>query len=368
MIRIIGAGPAGSYAAYLLARAGQEVTIYEEHKCIGEPVQCTGIVTSSIREHIGIRESIILNEIQKARVIAKNDDSVEFRFSEPNLILDRARFDKFMALKAIESGAYMMTEHKFIYASNDEIGLKTPEGWVTARYSHLIGADGPGSHVARSTGLFENRRFWTGIQARVNLENDNCIEFYPDIAKFAWVVPESKRIARIGLLATGKTRECMDAFMRDRIGYGLDSKDILDIQAGVVPIYDRKISTQKNRVYLLGDAAAQVKATTGGGIVPGLIAAECLADSILNAKDYEKEWRRRLGFGLWLHRSVRDVLDRFSPDDYESLINLCNTKKAKAILESNDRDKLPSFFFKLMLAQPRLLKFSSKLVPNPFAG
>ncbi|MEM4264021.1 MAG: NAD(P)-binding protein, partial [Candidatus Woesearchaeota archaeon] len=43
MISIIGAGPVGSFAAYLLAKAGFEVSIFEEHEKIGLPVQCTGL-------------------------------------------------------------------------------------------------------------------------------------------------------------------------------------------------------------------------------------------------------------------------------------------------------------------------------------
>ena len=45
MITIVGAGPAGSYLAYLLAKQGEKVIVLEEHSAVGSPVQCTGIVT-----------------------------------------------------------------------------------------------------------------------------------------------------------------------------------------------------------------------------------------------------------------------------------------------------------------------------------
>ena len=52
MITIVGAGPAGSYLAYLLVKKGEDVTIIEEHENIGNPVQCTGIVTDSIEKYV----------------------------------------------------------------------------------------------------------------------------------------------------------------------------------------------------------------------------------------------------------------------------------------------------------------------------
>ena len=45
MISIIGAGPAGGQSAYLLAKKGYDVNIYEEHASVGKPFQCTGLAT-----------------------------------------------------------------------------------------------------------------------------------------------------------------------------------------------------------------------------------------------------------------------------------------------------------------------------------
>ena len=61
MITIVGAGPAGSYLAYLLAKKGQAVTIIEEHEKIGSPVQCTGIVTGSIEKFVKLPNDVVAN-------------------------------------------------------------------------------------------------------------------------------------------------------------------------------------------------------------------------------------------------------------------------------------------------------------------
>jgi len=361
MIRIIGAGPAGCHVAYLLAKAGYDVSVYEEHQRIGEPVQCTGIVTSCIADHVPLKDSFVINRIDAAKVFAASGRHVEFALTKQNLILDRSVFDRYMADRATDAGAKIHTAKKFMFAAGSKIGIKGEGGWQTLGYDALIGADGPGSHVAKSTGLFHGRKFWTGFQARVRLENENSVEFYPDIASFAWVVPEDRTTVRIGLLAQRDVRQHLDSFLKKRLGFGIGSSDIIDVQAGLVPVYDRNARTQKNNIYLLGDAACQVKATTGGGIVPGLAAASCLAQSIIEGKDYEKAWKKKIGKELWTHSMIRSVLDNFCSRDYERLVTLCNKERPRRIIQSNDRDKLASFCLKLLFSEPRFLAFSKRL-------
>ena len=112
-------------------------------------------------------------------------------------------------------------------------------------------------------------------------DNENIVEFYPGVGDFAWVVPESKQIARIGLIARQKAGMLFKDFITDRIGKNYKTK-IIELQGGLSPVYNPKVQTQKDNVYLVGDAASMVKATTAGGIVQGLIGAEALVNSIEN--------------------------------------------------------------------------------------
>ena len=68
MISIIGAGPSGSHLACLLSKH-DDVNVYEEHSEIGKPVQCTGLVTSSIKDHLKLESKFILNKIRDITVI-----------------------------------------------------------------------------------------------------------------------------------------------------------------------------------------------------------------------------------------------------------------------------------------------------------
>jgi len=125
----------------------------------------------------------------------------------------------------------------------------------------------------------------------------------------------------------------------------------------LIPIHNKKVILQKKNVFLVGDAATQVKATTGGGIIPGLIGAECLADSIINKKDYAKESKNRLGMSLWLHLKLRNIMDKFDEKQWNNLINIFSRKENKKVIGETSRDNIPKILLKLLINEPKLLYF-----------
>jgi geranylgeranyl reductase family protein len=352
MISVIGGGPAGCYTAYLLAKSGKQVSLFEEHEKIGKPVQCTGIVTSSINSIIKPPNSCIKNKIRKARIFSRKN-FVEINLKNENIILDREKFDAWLAQKAENAGAKIYTGHKFI--GNDGKKVVTTKKTITSE--KIIGADGPSSKVAKINNLLRNRKYWFGFQARARLKNENIVEFYPNIGTFAWVVPENREIVRIGLLGNANAKETFAKFLRKKV----PRNKTIDYQTGIVPAYSPGQQTQKNHVYLVGDAAGQVKATTGGGVIQSLTAAEALADSIINNKNYEKAWKKRLGKDLWLHLKMRNIMDKFSESDWQYLIKLFNKKRNNKILQTHDRDYPMKFMLKLLISEPRLLYFVKHL-------
>ena len=359
MITIIGAGPAGSYAAYLLAKAGNEVQIFEEHNEIGKPIQCTGIVTSSIGDIIKLRKGLIINKINRVRIFSK-DRFTELKLKNKNLVLDRKKFDSHIADLAINEGTKIFLNYRFIDNKKNTIKVRYQnKNEITLKTDCLVGADGPLSQVAKSNNLFGKRKFLTGIQVIAKLKNENCIEFYPQIGCFAWVVPENSEVCRIGIASYTNPKQDFERFLKSK---KVNNKDIIEKQGGLIPVYNPKIKTQKENIFLLGDAATQVKATTGGGIIQGLKAAEALADSIINKKDYETSWKKEIGKDLLLHLKIREILDRFKDKDWQILINLFNKNSTRRVIEDFDRDYPSKFLFKLILKEPKLLYFSKFLL------
>src|SRR3989344_3005308 len=137
----------------------------------------------------------------------------------------------------------------------------------------VVGADGPHSMVAKCYGMYGEREFWCGAQAvvRGNFEKDmvqlHLGDDYPGF--FAWFVPEGDNSGRIGVAAKKNSRVLFDRILTK---LNIPEYAITEMQGGVIPIF-KEVETQKDNVYLIGDAAMMVKQTTGGGIVMSLLAS-----------------------------------------------------------------------------------------------
>lgn len=358
MISIIGAGPAGSYSAYLLAKKGQQVNVYEEHKSIGNPVQCTGLVTDSINNIIKIPEKVIVNKIKGFKVFSKNH-SVQINFKNPNIVLDRMKFDRYIAEKAIDAGAKYFLGSKFencrIY--NDYVEFTANNKKIKTDY--LVGADGPFSQVAKSVNIYNDRKFMIGIQARVTLpiEDPEIIEVYIGQGYFGWLVPENEEIARIGTASYKNS----NIFFKNLLNKRAPNSKIREYQSGVIPMFDPNQKVQNKRVFLIGDAACQTKNPSHGGIIQGLIAAEYLTKAITENKNY-KRLLKKLNRELKYNLIIRKVLDKLSEKDLDRLIYLVKKTNVKSILETYDRDFPSKLLFKLIFKEPRLLSFVKYLI------
>lgn len=361
MITIIGAGPAGSYLAYLLAKKGKDVLIIEEHEKIGQPVQCTGIVTSSIEKFVKLPNKVIANKCRKVVVISKNN-RIEANVDE--IVLWRNKFDQYLADMAAKEGAKILVNHQFLgFNGEQEIKIRDKKNnkIKEIKTNVIVGADGPSSAVAKAASLNNNTKFYIGMQAKVKLKM-NTSEFethfgsnFPNF--FGWVVPESEDTVRLGLSTFKNTKEYFYRFLEKRTG----KRNILCWQSGIVPVYNPKQVIQKDNIYLIGDAASQVKPTTGGGIIPSLKAAHTLCDCIINNKDYNKEFKKQSGRELLLHLKLRKALNKFSDKDYDYLLDLMNQEKVKKIIKKYDRDSPIPLVTNLLLKEPRfllLLKFA----------
>src|SRR3989344_211181 len=134
-ISIIGAGPGGSYLAKLLAQKGHEATIYEDHPCVGIPVQCTGLVTKKFLELSPIKKEFLVNEMKKVRIIAPNEQATEIPLHE--YVLDRAKLDQYLANCAIDAGAKLKIKHRFAGMKNGKVLIKH-EGKIIEKQTDII--------------------------------------------------------------------------------------------------------------------------------------------------------------------------------------------------------------------------------------
>ena len=357
MITIVGAGPAGSYLGYLLAHQGQKVLILEEHNTIGSPVQCTGIVTHSIEKFFKLKDNVIAKNLNKVIVVSKNN---KITVNVDEIVMWRDKFDQFVANMAQDAGAEILLNHQFIgFNGKQSIKVKDKKNnkIKEIKTDFIIGADGPYSAVAKASGLNADSKFYIGMQAKVKLSIDTTsfeTYFGSDFPNFfGWCVPESEDIARIGVGCFENAQHYFYKFLKNRTG----KKDVICWESGLIPLYKQKKIIQKNNIYLIGDAATQVKATTGGGIIPSLKAAQTLCDCIINNKNYNNEFRKKSGKELLLHLKIRNMLNKFSDKDYDKLLVLMSQEKIRKILKKYDRDTPIPLVANLLLREPRFLNF-----------
>ncbi len=354
-IAVIGGGPIGCYAGSLLAQRGHTVTIYENHPAIGSPIQCTGILTSDFDELNLPMDSYLVNTIDTIEVFAPQQ---HLAINQKDYIVCRTKFDNFFAGLALKAGAKVFVNHAFIRKEGKTLIIKDSVHNTEKAIMPdiVIAADGPLSPTAKAYGFFHpERESYYGIQAIVQGNFDQrTIKTYfgkevcPGL--FAWVVPESSTTARVGLATTKNTRHYFDKFMKE---HHFTAKEM---QAGTIPIYHPDQELKHENCYVVGDASSYVKATTLGGLVPGLKQARIMAECILHGKDYEQEikpLRRKMKLHLQLHR----IFDRFNDNDWNTLVQYINRSGVSKILEKHTRDNPFPLVLKAILKEPRFIRF-----------
>jgi len=271
---IIGAGPAGCRTAELLAEEGKKVLVIEEHKKIGEPVQCTGLISANLLDiHYNLPKRIILNRIGRARFFSPNGTSFSLSPKRRVLVIDRTAFDKWLFQKAKRAGAKFKLGTKFrkFKQLKDRIVVSTSKGNFEAEV--LVGADGPLSRVREQMKLefdYHQQIFSQRIETG-KFANEAQLRFVGEY--FSWVVPISKTKA----LAGGPSKEMK-----------------FKGASGGIMRYGLLKTAHKGDIYLVGDAALQVKPFSCGGVVYGQIGADCLAQAILENRDYDELWKKEL--------------------------------------------------------------------------
>ena len=308
-ILIVGAGPIGCYVGRLLALAGFDVLICDKRESLLREKCCTGLVTRRVFEFVDV-EPFVLNKFSKARLIC-GDLSNSLRVDD--YLIDRKRFDFFMLREAVDVGARIFLRHEFAGIKDGKALFLNNGRLVSYAFDCLIGADGVNSGVAKMLGV--KRRFFYALQGKVfgefNLSEYGVYfgDFAPDF--FGWIVPENSKIARIGMATRCDLKERFRKFL-SMIGYRID--DLTELKFGMIPIYagqrcEFEIGKGK-KVYLVGDAACQVKNTTGGGIVPGLWAGRMLVEAVKEGKGYERLLKEK-GIRRFLrrHALVRKLID-----------------------------------------------------------
>ena len=359
MISIIGAGPAGSF--YASKEKNSDVHLFEEHKKVGIPIACTGILTDSVKNFVKIPKDIIVSKIERFKIVAPDGKSVYIDLKKVNMVLDRAAFDQHLYSKAVDNGVHMHLGEKFLgyktisdNKSKKKYFIKTNKRVYST--DMIVGADGPKSNVAKAAGIYGDRRFIMGWQARCKFPNlePGVTEIRLNLGEFSWIVPEDNKIARVGVIGVNNIR------LRNDYKKILGASKIIEDQSGIIPLYNPKQDLRKKKedIFLLGDAATQVKATTYGGIIYGIIAGSYLAE---DKETYVKRFNSKLGKDLWISLKMRELMNNMTNEQANDLIDIFQKKNNNEILSSNDRDFPSKFIVQLLMKEAKLWKLGFEL-------
>ena len=339
---VVGGGPSGLQAAGTLARDGFDVLVLEAKKEIGDHVTCTGIVSRESYREFELSKDSVYKEIQNIKVISPHGNKISYRHPVPfAYVVDRKRFDSFLGDKAASLGANIVSNHKVIDISLNGAGVdviaKQQDG-DNKNYSAkiVIMATGINYSLHHKLGLGTPKDFLYGVQAEVRTEGVDCTHIFlgRDVSygAFGWAVPLTNNKVRVGLMTEKKPEKgfryvlskcCLttdfdvnkDAAQHKRIAQGSISK------------------TYAERVFAVGEAAGQVKNTTGGGIYFGLVCAEIAAKVIkkcLNKgkysadviSEYEELWKKDLQKEILIGYFARKLCSKFSDSVIEKMFQV----------------------------------------------
>ena len=353
---IVGAGPAGSYIAYELASLGHAVAVFEEKSASRLNVCCTGIISTECFQSLNLGTDGILTRVNSAKLFSPSGRCLRVQTENVQAyVVNRLLLDKALAAKAQSQGAQYFFSSPVIdiIPGKDSIQAETLCFGAREIFSAraVVLANGFRPKLPRKLGLGKIKSFLVGAQAEIEAKNVDELEVYfgQEIAPglFAWLVPTSTNKAYVGLLATSQAKLHLQKFLNNLSCQGRITSREVEIEQKAIPV-GTLARSYGGRVLVIGDAAGQVKPTTGGGIYFGhlgaRIAAEVLDEALssdnLTAAQlsrYQKQWKAKMGKELSLGYRARQAYIKLSDRQIEGIFSaLDSSGMAEALLKSGD--------------------------------
>jgi geranylgeranyl reductase family protein len=322
---IVGAGPAGTAAATMLARAGREVLVIDKatfprDKCCGD-----GLTALALRElqRLEFDPGDVASWRVVDEVVIRSPAGRERRYSLPDgpgyhaAVARRLDLDAALVDLAVDAGARVEQNVAFSAAApfEDRVEVETDRlGTITTR--HLIAADGMWSPVRKALGLQVEgyrgewhafRQYFENVSPRAG--NELIVWFEKDLLPgYAWSFPLADGRANIGFgiqrggkHAVGDMKSLWpDLLSRPHIRevLGDDARPEDPHKAWPIPARVGRVPLIGPRTMFVGDAAAVTDPMTGEGIGQALLSGRLAAEAILDGDEpvtaYEREARREL--------------------------------------------------------------------------
>lgn len=367
---ISGAGPSGSYAAYILSRSGFRVLQLEEHSSVGKPVECTGLVSKRVIEMTGTGS--IVNKVHGAHIYFPDDSSIHIGKEEETYVLERDRFDQDVSAMATGAGTFLKLNSRVndIKVSGEKVTVTYREnGNMREDLAYaIIGADGansltrkilfPGQRIERMVSAYQ-------IDGATNMQDQDSVNVYLGSKYsrgfFGWAAPAGD-LSRIGTAGFGMSREKFKNI------YGkFSNPSKITITGGPIPISSLH-KTSGNRSILVGDAGGIVKPLSGGGIYTGMVSGEKAAETLIKAYEnedfsekfletYHRSWRSSIGKELSRDLLVQKFFARIGDESLTAMGRKLQKENIRRIInELGDIDYPSKVVMQVLIRSPSIMR------------
>lgn len=351
---VVGGGPAGSYVAYELASSGYDVAVFEEKSSSGHNVCCTGIISTECFHSLNPGTDVILNKVNSARFFSPSGRCLRVETENVQAyVVDRLLLDRELASKAQSQGAQYFFSSPVIdiVPGKDSVQTETLRSGAREIFNAraVILASGFRPKLPRKLGLGNIKSFLVGAQTEIEAKDMSELEVYfgHEIGpgSFAWLVPTSEGRAYVGLLATSQAKLHLQKFLRSLFDRRRIGSQEARIEQKVIPL-GTLARSYGDRILVVGDAAGQVKPTTGGGIYFGHLGARIAADVLREALSsdslaagqlsrYQKRWKGKMGKELSRGQRARWAYARLSDSQIDGVFKMLDSDgMGEALLKS----------------------------------
>lgn len=298
-IFIVGAGPAGLFAAEMLIKGGAKVTLVDRNPAPGSKACAGGLTRGALRQlHLDVSHIPVSRRFNSLNVKGPKGHTVMSPDDEYPLLVtvDRQKLQAERIASLRDSGATVCLGERFLRFENNRAVTDRRE-WSWER---LIGADGAQSRVRRELGLQKGRSI-RALQIRLGrdaagshgIDADKPSVFFDSSllgSGYGWIFPFDDEL-RMGIgLLTSELRSPIRQIFNEwlsRFGLGLD---VCSLESGTIACEYQ--GHRFGSIYLAGDAAGMASPLTGEGIEQALLSGQEVAHEILDATYRSKEIAR----------------------------------------------------------------------------
>jgi geranylgeranyl reductase family protein len=298
---VVGAGPAGSLAAYILASKGIQVTLLEKTLFPRYKV-CGGGLTHKILNEIPFDLSPIIRSTIHFFRFSHNYDHVFTRHSADPLMYCtmRGELDAFLLQKAIDAGAIVRMGEQVISFFQDGSGVTVSTKEKTFHTRLLIGAEGASGIVSRTAGLHDAVELGLAWEAELTALPEDLERFSGTVfldwgtlpGGYAWVFPKQDHFS-IGVGGPATLSKVMMPYYQrflSSLGHTPSSihhspssvihfHETLSLHSWPIPVRTRKSLFHQGFVMVTGDAAGLSDPLTGEGIYYAVRSGKLAAES-----------------------------------------------------------------------------------------